>query len=59
MNGRTHARTEVQPETNMPRQRLRSWGHKKNMLKYMLAVGNFRIALMGCDLDPFHVFRFA
>ena len=27
-NGRTHGRTHGQPETNMPRQLLRSWGIK-------------------------------
>ena len=26
-HARTHARTHGQPETNMPRQLLRSWGH--------------------------------
>ena len=26
-DGRTHGRTHGQPETNMPRQLLRSWGH--------------------------------
>ena len=28
MHGFSHARADGQSETNMPRQRLRSWGHK-------------------------------
>ena len=36
---RTHARTHAQPEMNMPRQLLRSWGH--NYYMYMCGRSRF------------------
>ena len=63
LNGRMHARTHGQPETNMPRQLLRSWGHNNYGLEELAEmylqfvassgiVGNFIFSPKSSLYDP-------